>query len=451
MLNTKAFKAYDIRGRVPSEINEDLAYVLGRVYVDKYNAKTVVVGRDIRQSSQSLCEALTKGLRAAGAEVMDIGLCGTEMVYFATTYLEACGGIMVTASHNPMDYNGMKLVRENAIPISEDTGLKDLAELVIAFKEDGLDKQGGYEQIDVHAAYIAKILSFVDTDALKSFKIVVNAGNGCAGPVFDEIAAKLPFQIIRINHTPDGSFPNGIPNPMLMDNRAATATVVRENKADMGIAWDGDFDRCFLFDAKGEFIEGYYLVGLLAELTLAKYPGGKIMFDPRLTWNTVETVERLGGIPVLSKSGHAFMKETMRREGVVYGGEMSAHHYFRDFTCADSGMIPWLLVLEQMSKTGRSLEDLIGECVRKFPCSGEINRRVVDGKVVLEALKVKYDPEGRGLYIDGISIDFDQWRFNVRMSNTEPVIRLNVETKGDFTLLKEKTAELLGVIGGEEA
>lgn len=451
MLNTKAFKAYDIRGKVPSEINEELAYVLGRVYVEKYNAKTVVVGRDIRESSQSLCEFLTKGLRAAGADVMDIGLCGTEMVYFATTYLEACGGIMVTASHNPMDYNGMKLVRENAIPISEDTGLKDLAAMVMAFKENGADKKGGYEQIDVHPAYVAKILSFVDTDALKSFKVVINAGNGCAGPVFDEIAAKLPFQVIRINHTPDGSFPNGIPNPMLNENRAATATVVIENKADIGIAWDGDFDRCFLFDAKGEFIEGYYLVGLLAELTLAKNPGAKIMFDPRLTWNTIETVERLGGVPVLSKSGHAFMKETMRREGVVYGGEMSAHHYFRDFTCADSGMIPWLLVLEQMSKTGRSLEDLIGECVRKFPCSGEINRRVADGKAVLDALKTKYDPENKGLYIDGVAIDFDKWRFNVRMSNTEPVIRLNVETKGDFELLKAKTDELLAVIGGEEA
>lgn len=451
MLNTKAFKAYDIRGKVPSEINEELAYVLGRVYVEKYNAKTVVVGRDIRQSSQSICSALTQGLRAAGADVTDIGLCGTEMVYFATTYLEACGGIMVTASHNPMDYNGMKLVRENAIPISEDTGLKELATMVMDFKEDGVDKQGSYEQIDVHAAYVAKILSFVDTDALKSFKVVVNAGNGCAGPVFDEIVAKLPFQVIRINHTPNGAFPNGIPNPMLVENREATATVVIENKADMGIAWDGDFDRCFLFDAKGEFIEGYYLVGLLAELTLAKYPGAKIMFDPRLTWNTIETIERLGGVAVLSKSGHAFMKETMRREDVVYGGEMSAHHYFRDFTCADSGMIPWLLVLEQMSKSGRSLEDLIGECVRKFPCSGEINRRVADGKVVLDALKVKYDPTGQGLYIDGIAIEFEQWRFNVRMSNTEPVIRLNVETRGNFDLLKEKTEELLAVIGGEEA
>lgn len=451
MLTTTAFKAYDIRGRVPSEINEQLAYTLGRVFVAKYAAQTVVVGRDIRESSASLCTALTKGLRAAGAKVLDIGLCGTEMVYFATTHLQACGGIMVTASHNPQDYNGMKLVRAGAVPISGDTGLQDLAKLVVEFQEDGEDKQGEYATVDIMPAYRAKILSFVDAQALKPLKIVVNAGNGCAGPVFDQIAATLPFEVVRINHQPDGSFPNGIPNPMLVENQGVTARAVLEHQADLGIAWDGDFDRCFLFAADGEFIEGYYLVGFLAEVFLHRQPGAKIMYDPRLTWNTLEIVEKLQGQPVISKGGHAFMKETMRREEVLYGGEMSAHHYFKDFTYADSGMIPWLLVLEYMSQTGRSLKSLVAERMAKFPCSGEINRRVTDASAVLAELQAKYDPDKQGLYIDGIAVDFPKWRFNVRVSNTEPVIRLNLETRGDRQLLAEKTAEVLALIGGDEA
>ena len=451
MLTTTAFKAYDIRGRVPSEINEQLAYTLGRVFVAKYAAQTVVVGRDIRESSASLCTALTKGLRAAGAKVLDIGLCGTEMVYFATTHLQACGGIMVTASHNPQDYNGMKLVRAGAVPISGDTGLQDLAKLVVDFQEDGEDKQGEYATVDIMPAYRAKILSFVDIQALKPLKIVVNAGNGCAGPVFDQIAATLPFEVVRINHQPDGSFPNGIPNPMLVENQGVTARAVVEHQADLGIAWDGDFDRCFLFAADGEFIEGYYLVGFLAEVFLHRQPGAKIMYDPRLTWNTLEIVEKLQGQPVISKGGHAFMKETMRREEVLYGGEMSAHHYFKDFTYADSGMIPWLLVLEYMSQTGRSLKSLVAERMAKFPCSGEINRRVADASAVLAELQAKYDPDKQGLYLDGIAVDFPKWRFNVRVSNTEPVIRLNLETRGDRQLLAEKTAEVLALIGGDEA
>ena len=451
MLTTTAFKAYDIRGRVPSEINEQLAYTLGRVFVAKYAAQTVVVGRDIRESSASLCTALTKGLRAAGAKVLDIGLCGTEMVYFATTHLQACGGIMVTASHNPQDYNGMKLVRAGAVPISGDTGLQDLAKLVVDFQEDGEDKQGEYATVDIMPAYRAKILSFVDIQALKPLKIVVNAGNGCAGPVFDQIAATLPFEVVRINHQPDGSFPNGIPNPMLVENQGVTARTVVEHQADLGIAWDGDFDRCFLFAADGEFIEGYYLVGFLAEVFLQRQPGAKIMYDPRLTWNTLEIVEKLQGQPVISKGGHAFMKETMRREEVLYGGEMSAHHYFKDFTYADSGMIPWLLVLEYMSQTGRSLKSLVAERMAKFPCSGEINRRVADASAVLAELQAKYDPDKQGLYLDGIAVDFPKWRFNVRVSNTEPVIRLNLETRGDRQLLAEKTAEVLALIGGDEA
>ena len=451
MVTTTAFKAYDIRGRVPSEINEQLAYILGRVFVDKYAAKTVVVGRDIRKSSIGLAESLTKGLRAAGAKVLDIGLCGTEMVYFATTQLAACGGIMVTASHNPQDYNGMKLVRAGAVPISGDTGLQELAQLVLEFVEDGVDKQGEYAQVDIMPSYRAKILSFVDVQALKPLKILVNAGNGCAGPVFDEIVAGLPFEVVRINHQPDGSFPNGIPNPMLLENQGATARAVVEYGADLGIAWDGDFDRCFLFAADGEFIEGYYLVGFLASVFLHRQAGAKIMYDPRLTWNTLEIVEKLQGVAVISKGGHAFMKETMRREDVLYGGEMSAHHYFKDFTYADSGMIPWLLVLEHMSKTGQTVKSLVAERMAKFPCSGEINRRVADAPAVLAAMQAKDDPNKQGLYIDGIAVDFPQWRFNVRVSNTEPVIRLNVETRADKQLLAVKTAEVLAVIAGEEA
>lgn len=358
---------------------------------------------------------------------------------------------MVTASHNPQDYNGMKLVRAGAVPISGDTGLQELAQLVLEFVEDGVDKQGEYAQVDIMPSYRAKILSFVDVQALKPLKILVNAGNGCAGPVFDEIVAGLPFEVVRINHQPDGSFPNGIPNPMLLENQGATARAVVEHGADLGIAWDGDFDRCFLFAADGEFIEGYYLVGFLASVFLHRQAGAKIMYDPRLTWNTLEIVEKLQGVAVISKGGHAFMKETMRREDVLYGGEMSAHHYFKDFTYADSGMIPWLLVLEHMSKTGQTVKSLVAERMAKFPCSGEINRRVADAPAVLAALQAKYDPNKQGLYIDGIAVDFPQWRFNVRVSNTEPVIRLNVETRADKQLLAVKTAEVLAVIAGEEA
>lgn len=451
----KAFKAYDVRGVYPQEVNEELAYRMGRIFSAMFAAETVVVGHDIRLSGRALVAALTEGLRHGGTKVIDIGECGTEMIYFATAHLQADGGIMVTASHNPKEYNGMKLVRRDARPISGDTGLKELGKMVAA-ADDFVHQlvpgktMGALEFVDIMPAYIEHLLTYVDLSVLKPLKIVANPGNGGAGIVLQELAKHLPFELIMLNETPDGTFPNGVPNPLLLPNREQTAKVVRDTGADLGIAWDGDFDRCFLFDEKADFIEGYYIVGLLAEVFLQKEPGAKIMFDPRLTWNTEAILQRDGGKPVRCKSGHAFMKECMRNNGVLYGGEMSAHHYFRDFSCCDSGMIPWLLVAELMCSTGKKLSELVEERVAMYPCSGEINRKVTDSETVLAVLSRKY-ADGEQDLVDGLSVAYENWRFNVRVSNTEPVMRLNVETKGDKDLLKEKTAELLAVIGGEDA
>ncbi len=454
-ITNKAFKAYDVRGVYPTEVNEEMAYRVGRIFSAMFGAESVVVGHDIRLSGADLVAALTEGLRHGGTKVIDIGECGTEMIYFATAHLKADGGIMVTASHNPKEYNGMKLVRRDARPISADTGLKEIGEMVAA-ANDMVHQvvpgkaQGDIVRMNIVPAYIEHLLTYVDHSALKPLKIVANPGNGGAGPIVKELAKHLPFEIIYMNDEPDGTFPNGVPNPLLVPNREATAKLVRESGADLGIAWDGDFDRCFLFDEKANFIEGYYIVGLLAEVFLHKEPGAKIMFDPRLTWNTEDILKRDGGLPVRCKSGHAFMKECMRNNDVLYGGEMSAHHYFRDFSCCDSGMIPWLLVAELMCRTGKTLSELVGERVDLFPCSGEINRKVADSAAVLDELKKTY-ADGEQDELDGISVAYDTWRFNVRVSNTEPVMRLNVETKGDKELLAAKTAELLAIIGGEEA
>ena len=455
MLNKNAFKAYDIRGIVPSEVNEEMAYLVGRIFAVMYGAREVVVGRDIRTTGESLLEALSEGLCHGGANVINIGECGTEMVYFATANLNADGGIMVTASHNPADYNGMKLVRRGARPVSSETGLMDIADLVV--KSDlprgiYLDKQAGtVSKVDIMPSYIEHLLSYIDLNALKPLQIVANPGNGGADIALSRLEKYLPFNFAKINAAPDGTFPNGVPNPLLVRNREVTAKAVRENKADLGIAWDGDFDRCFLFDEKAEFIEGYYIVGLLAEIFLKKYPGEKIMYDPRLTWNTLEIVERLGGEAVRCRSGHAFMKECMRANGMIYGGEMSAHHYFRDFSYCDSGMIPWLLVAEHLCVTGRTLSSLVEERMEMFPCSGEINRKVEDSAAVLARVESKYAASGKADHLDGLTGDYDKWRFNVRISNTEPVVRLNVETRADKKLLADKTQELLELIGGEEA
>lgn len=433
-----------------------MAYRVGRVFAAMFAAEKVVVGHDIRLSGRELVDALTEGLRHGGSDVIDIGQCGTEMIYFATAHLDADGGIMVTASHNPAEYNGMKLVRRGARPISADTGLMEIADMVVDSKDFPHVKvpgktEGSVRRYDIMPEYIEHLLGYIDVQALKPLKIVANPGNGGAGPVLNELAKYLPFEFIKINETPDGTFPNGVPNPLLVPNREATAKLVRENGADLGVAWDGDFDRCFLFDEKAEFIEGYYIVGLLAEVFLRKQPGAKIMYDPRLTWNTQEVVDAAGGTAVRCKSGHAFMKECMRANEVLYGGEMSAHHYFKDFSYCDSGMIPWLLVAELLCTTGKTLSELVAERMEKFPCSGEINRKVEDSAAVLAAIEAKYADGGQVDKLDGLSIDYADWRFNVRVSNTEPVMRLNVETRGDKKLLAEKTAELLAMIGGEEA
>ncbi len=438
-----AFKAYDIRGRVPDELNEDLARRIGVALAAQLAPGSVVVGHDVRLTSPALQDALAAGLRGAGRKVLDIGLCGTEEVYFQVDHLKAAGGVMVTASHNPMDYNGMKLVKEQARPISSDTGLLAISDAVEADTAAPAAPTGGLQAQPDKTAYIAHLLSYVDPAALKPLKLVVNAGNGGAGTIVDLLAPHLPFEFIRICHDPDGSFPNGIPNPLLPENRELTAQAVREHGADFGIAWDGDFDRCFFFDHNGRFIEGYYLVGLLAQAILARQPGGKIVHDPRLTWNTVEMVEQAGGQPVLCKSGHAFIKEKMRSENAVYGGEMSAHHYFREFAYADSGMIPWLLIAALVCESGRSLADLVEARMAKFPCSGEINFKVADATAAVARVMDHYAAQSPSLdHTDGISADFGDWRFNLRSSNTEPLLRLNIETRGDAALLQQRTDEI---------
>lgn len=443
------FKAYDIRGRLGDELNDDIAYRIGRAYAEYLKPSKVVVGRDVRLSSESLCRALAKGLTEGGADVYDIGLCGTEEIYFATFHEKMDGGIMVTASHNPMDYNGMKLVRQGSRPISGDTGLDAVRELAARGEFVAPAKRGQLFPLDTRKAYVDHLLGYVDVSSLKPLKVVVNAGNGCAGPVIDALSEYLPFEFIRVHHEPDGTFPNGIPNPLLPENREATAQAVREHGADIGIAWDGDFDRCFLFDERGGFIEGYYIVGLLASVLLKKHPGAKIIHDPRLTWNTIDMVKEAGGTPVMSKTGHAFIKERMRAEDAVYGGEMSAHHYFREFAYCDSGMIPWLLVLEIMSKTGQPLSALVEERMRAYPASGEINRKLKDPAGALLQVQERYHGQAVAIdHTDGLSMEFSTWRFNLRSSNTEPVVRLNVESRGDEALMQKKTAELLTLLEG---
>jgi phosphomannomutase len=439
------FKAYDVRGRIPDQLNEDIAYRIGRAFAEVIKPKKVVVGHDIRLSSEAIKAAVSNGLRDAGVDVYDIGLCGTEEIYFATSHAEMDGGIAVTASHNPKDYNGMKFVREESKPISGDTGLLDIKALAEKNEFSApAAVRGQLQSLDTSAAYVEHLLSYVDVSALKPLKIVVNAGNGGAGRVVDLLEPHLPFEFIRVHHEADGNFPNGVPNPLLVENRQPTIDAIKAHGADLGIAWDGDFDRCFFFDERGEFIEGYYVVGLLAETFLLNSPGEKVVHDPRLTWNTVDIVQARGGEAVQSKTGHAFIKERMRKENAVYGGEMSAHHYFRDFAYCDSGMIPWLLVTQLMSVRSAALSSLVEERVAKYPCSGEINREVADARASIAAIEAKYAEQASSVdYTDGLSMDFDGWRFNVRMSNTEPVVRLNVESEADMALMKQKTEELL--------
>lgn len=448
------FKAYDIRGRIPEEINEDIAWRIGHAYAEIIRPGTVIVGRDARLESPALADALMRGLNAGGAKVIDIGLCGTEEVYFHAFHREpegVGGGIMVTASHNPKGYNGMKLVRQGARPISGDSGLFAIrdraASLPSPLVGEGPGERGQTTLDTDKSAYINHLLGYVDRANLKPLKIVADPGNGTAGLAIQELARHLPFDITLINATPDGEFPNGVPNPLLPEMRAAAAKAVIEHGADLGLAWDGDFDRCFLFDETGAFIEGYYIVGLLAEAFLAKHPGAKIIHDPRLTWNTIDIVNRAGGNPIQSKTGHAFIKERMRQEDAIYGGEMSAHHYFRDFAYCDSGMIPWLLVAELISLTGKPLSQLVSERMAAFPCSGEINYRVKDAPAVVERVLAYFAPQKPRIdRTDGISLEFPDWRFNLRSSNTEPLLRLNVEARGDADAVSRHVSILENLI-----
>jgi phosphomannomutase len=394
-------------------------------------------------SSPSLAAALAKGLLAAGADVYDIGLCGTEQVYFATFFYAMDGGIMVTASHNPQDYNGLKMVGKGSQPISADTGLQEIKAQVLQEMVDA-PAPGVLHRHKAQADYIQHLLGYIDRDRLTPLKIVVNAGNGGAGLVIDQLEQHLPFTFIKVHHEADGSFPHGVPNPLLPENRASTRDAVLEQGAAMGVAWDGDYDRCFLFDETGRFIEGYYIVGLLAQQFLRREAGATIIHDPRLTWNTVDIVTSQGGRPVESKTGHAFIKQRMREEQATYGGEMSGHHYFRDFAYCDSGMIPWLLVAELQCRSGKTLSALIDERVAKYPASGEINRQLAQPATVLQAIETAYAPAALCVsHVDGLSVEYADWRFNLRMSNTEPLVRLNVESKGDQALMEAKTQELL--------
>jgi phosphomannomutase len=454
MTELRCFKAYDIRGQLGTELNEDIAYRIGRAYAEFLKPQTIVLGGDIRLTSEALKAALSDGIRDAGANVIDIGMVGTEEVYFATSHLKADGGIEVTASHNPIDYNGMKPIREGSRPISSDTGLLDIKRLAEANQFAPVDAaaRGGYEKRSVLNEYLDHLLGYIDNEAIRPIKLVMNAGNGAAGHVVDAIETrfadlKLPIEIIKIFNEPDGTFPNGIPNPILHENRAPTIDVVLAHGADMGIAWDGDFDRCFLVDEKGQFIEGYYIVGLLAEAFLLKNPGAKIVHDPRLTWNTIDVVTRGGGQAIQSKTGHAFIKERMRAEDAVYGGEMSAHHYFRDFFYCDSGMIPWLLVMELITRSGKPLSALVNDMVMAYPSPGELNRTIADPAAAIKRVREHYQADALVIdETDGISMEFPQWRFNLRMSNTEPVVRLNLETRGDSVLLAKHEKALLSLL-----
>jgi len=446
MAKIPGFKAYDIRGKVPSELNEELAYKIGIAYAKLLDAKKVVIGHDVRKSSPMLADALAKGLNDAGADVINLGLCGTEMIYFGTPHLDADGGIMITASHNPPEYNGLKFVKRGSVPMGYDSGLNKIEEMILNNDLSvSPERKGTVTNYDIMNEFIESLTRFYDADKIKPFKVVVNAGNGCVGPALDTIEKYLPIEMVKVFHEPDPEFPNGVPNPLLPENRQSTIDAIKQSGADLGVAWDGDYDRCFFFDEQGGFIEGYYIVGLLAKSILKKNPGGKIVHDPRLVWNTIDVVSKAGGETVVSKSGHAFIKQKMREVNAVYGGEMSAHHYFRENYYSDSGMIPFLLILQLMTEENKPFSEMVGEMIRAYPCSGEINTRLENPQAKLEEIKEKYK-DGKVSYLDGVSVEYDNWRFNVRMSNTEPLLRLNVETRGDENLLKEKTDELLDLI-----
>ena len=446
MSKLPGFKAYDIRGKVPEELNTDLAYKIGYNYAKYLNTKKIIIGHDIRKSSESISQSLAQGINDAGSNVIDIGLCGTEMIYYGTSFLNADGGIMITASHNPPEYNGMKFVKKNSVPVGYNSGLNEIEKLITENRPIKIsDKKGSVTKIDLMDDFIQNLNQFYNVKKIKPLKVVVNSGNGCAGLALDKLEYILPVEMIKIFNDPDSDFPNGVPNPLLPECRSHTIDAVKKHNADLGVAWDGDYDRCFFFDENGNFIEGYYIVGLLAKSILKNNPGENIVHDPRLTWNTLDITKDNGGNAVQSVSGHAFIKEKMREVNAIYGGEMSAHHYFRDNAYSDSGMIPFLLILQLISEENKTLSELVGGMIKKYPCSGEINSTITNPKEKLEEIAQKY-PGGKRDRIDGLSVEYQNWRFNLRISNTEPIIRLNVESRGDVDLMKEKTEELLKLI-----
>ena len=448
MENIPAFKAYDIRGKVPENLNNDLAYKIGYYYAKYINAEKIIIGHDVRKSSEPISTSLTNGINDAGCDVADLGLCGTEMIYFGTPFLDADGGIMITASHNPPEYNGLKFVKRNSVPVGYNSGLNEIEKMILEDQPIIPSQEKGHlSNIDLMNNFIENLNNFYDVKKINSLKVVVNAGNGCAGLALDELEKILPVEMIKIFNEPDSDFPNGVPNPLLPNCRSHTIDAVKKHKADLGVAWDGDYDRCFFFDENGNFIEGYYIVGLLAKSILKNNPSENIVHDPRLTWNTLEIVKEYGGTPVQSISGHAFIKEKMREVNAIYGGEMSAHHYFRDNAYSDSGMIPFLLILQLISEENKTLSELVGGMIKKYPCSGEINSTITNPKEKLEEIAQKYSG-GKRDRSDGLSVEYENWRFNLRISNTEPIIRLNVESRGDVELMNEKTEELLKVIRG---
>ena len=456
MSELTCFKAYDIRGEIGVNIDETVAYRIGRAVAQHFGAKSVVIGFDARETSPAFAAAASQGARDAGADVVNIGMAGTEEMYWAVTEFGACAGIEVTASHNPINYNGMKIVKSHSRPLDDAGDFQVIKAL--AGSQEWLSVAEVGKQLDRSAearkAYVDRILSFVDIEALRPLKVVVNSGNGAAGPTFDALAARLlalgaPLKVIPVYHTPDPTFPNGIPNPLLPENHPATADVVKAENANFGVAFDGDFDRCFFFDDAGQFVPGEYVVGLLVSIFLEKEAGAKIVHDPRVIWNTQDTVAQKGGIAVQSKTGHAFIKQTMRSQEAVYGGEMSAHHYFRDFAYCDSGMIPWLLIAELVSRSGRSLGDWVKNRFDAFPSSGEINFKVDDASKAIESVLSAYRADALSIdETDGVSLAFNAWRFNLRRSNTEPLVRLNVEGRGNADALEEHVNAIAGLLSG---
>ena len=444
------FKAYDIRGEININIDEAIAYRIGRSVAQHFNAKSIVVAFDARETSLAFSKAVGLGIMDAGSDLIDIGLSGTEEMYWAVSNFSACAGIVVTASHNPINYNGMKIVKSGSKPLDDDEDFLAIKSLAESQNWTGFKKKGSSLDLsnEARAAYVSKTLSFVDINAFKPLKIVVNSGNGAAGPTFDAIEKRLnnnntQIEFVRVDHNPDSTFPNGIPNPLLPENHHKTADVVKNVGADFGVAFDGDFDRCFFFDETGEFIPGEYLVGLFASIFLAKEPGSTIVHDPRVIWNTQDIVSQKGGKAEQSKTGHAFIKQTMRKHEAIYGGEMSAHHYFRDFAYCDSGMIPWLLIAELISLKGKSLGDLVKDRVSAYPSSGEINFTVKDANSSISSVLENFESQPKVLdEMDGYSLAFDNWRFNLRKSNTEPLVRLNIESRGPIINLESKVKEI---------